>query len=103
MDKLDPDRIQRLLTDDLAAWQHDPQRGAIWRDFVFTDFAQAFAFMTRLALYAEKHNHHPDWRNVYNRVAITLTSHDKGGLTQRDADFAGHADAVYAEVDRFSG
>lgn len=100
MEKLDPDLVRRLLSDTLAAWQHDVQRDAIRREFVFSDFTQAFVFMTRLALYAEKRNHHPDWRNVYNRVSITLTTHDAGGLTQRDVDFARHADVVYAGMER---
>ncbi|MFM2057235.1 MAG: hypothetical protein RLY71_1620 [Pseudomonadota bacterium] len=96
--RLDPQAVQRLLGDSLSAWQADPVRGAIRRDFRFQDFAQAFAFMTRLALYAEKHDHHPEWSNIYNRVSITLTTHDAGGLTQRDVDFACQADTLLAEL-----
>jgi 4a-hydroxytetrahydrobiopterin dehydratase len=87
-----------LITFDQAVlpqWTHDAQRGAIGRTFKFADFAQAFGFMTQLALYAEKRNHHPEWSNSYNKVAVTLTTHDAGGLTQRDVDFALHADAVF--------
>jgi 4a-hydroxytetrahydrobiopterin dehydratase len=61
---------------------------AIARTFKFADFNEAFGFMTRLALYAEKADHHPEWFNVYNRVEITLTTHDAGGLSARDAAMA---------------
>ena len=61
---------------------------AIERTFRFADFSQAFAFMTRVALLAEAQDHHPEWANVYNRVAITLTTHDAGGLSRRDATMA---------------
>ena len=67
---------------------------AITRCFTFADFAQAFAFMTRVALLAEKSDHHPEWRNVWNRVEITLTTHDAGGLSRRDVAMAGKIDAV---------
>ena len=79
----------------LPHWQHDAQRGAMARSFRFADFAQAFSFMTELALVAERCNHHPEWFNVYNRVDITLTTHDAQGLTQRDIDFARCADAAF--------
>ena len=62
---------------------------AISRRFTFADFSEAFAFMTRVALYAEKANHHPEWFNVWNRVDVTLTTHDAGGLSQRDVAMAG--------------
>ena len=61
---------------------------AITRQFKFDDFSQAWGFMTRVALLAEAANHHPDWRNVWNRVDIRLTTHDAGGLTQKDIDLA---------------
>ena len=61
---------------------------AISRGFMFSDFNAAFGFMTRVALYADKHNHHPEWSNVYNKVDITLTTHDAGGLSARDAAMA---------------
>ncbi len=61
---------------------------AITRSFKFGDFNAAFGFMTRVALYADKHDHHPEWSNVYNKVEITLTTHDAGGLSARDAAMA---------------
>ena len=61
---------------------------AIARTFKFADFAEAFAFMTRVAIHAEKADHHPEWFNVYNRVEITLTTHDAGGLSARDVALA---------------
>ena len=64
------------------------------REFVFADFSEAFAFMTRVALLAEKADHHPDWSNAWNKVVIELTSHDAGGLTQRDLDLARAIDAL---------
>lgn len=95
MNKLDKQQALPLLAA-LPQWQYDEARGAITREFRFADFAQAFAFMTEIALAAEKRDHHPEWSNVYNRVSITLTTHDAGGLTQRDIDLAGVADQAYA-------
>ena len=94
-DKLSPAATAELLKS-LRHWVHDAQRGAITREFVFADFAQAFAFMTQIAIQAEKRNHHPEWFNVYNRVNITLTTHDVNGLSQRDIDLARYADAAFA-------
>jgi 4a-hydroxytetrahydrobiopterin dehydratase len=62
--------------------------GAIAKEFMFPDFSSAFAFMTRVAMVAEKLDHHPDWNNTYNRVRISLMTHDKGGLTTRDVELA---------------
>ncbi len=95
MKKLDPQDLPGQLAS-VPAWQHDAVRGAISRHFKFADFAQAFAFMTELALVAERQDHHPEWRNVYNRVEIVMTTHDAGGLTRRDFDFARRADAAMA-------
>jgi 4a-hydroxytetrahydrobiopterin dehydratase len=67
---------------------------AIERDFKFADFNQAFGFMTRVALLADKLDHHPEWSNVYNRVHITLTTHDADGLSARDAVMAGAIDRM---------
>jgi 4a-hydroxytetrahydrobiopterin dehydratase len=61
---------------------------AIVRRFTFADFSEAFAFMTRVALLAEKADHHPEWANVWNRVDVTLTTHDAGGLSERDVAMA---------------
>lgn len=72
----------------LPHWQVVEGRDAISRQFKFADFNAAFAFMTRVALVAEKMNHHPEWTNVWNTVDITLTSHDAGGLTERDVKLA---------------
>lgn len=75
----------------LSDWEYDGERDAITRKFVFTDFTEAFAFMARVALHAEKADHHPEWFNVYNKVDITLTTHDageNGGLSKRDIDLA---------------
>jgi 4a-hydroxytetrahydrobiopterin dehydratase len=72
----------------LPGWQSVPARDAIEKRYVFADFNAAFAFMTRVALYAEKHDHHPEWSNVYNRVSVLLTTHDAGGVTERDVSLA---------------
>jgi 4a-hydroxytetrahydrobiopterin dehydratase len=92
--KLDPAEVrERLMA--LPHWSFDEKRGAIRREFVFADFAMAFAFMTRIALAAEKADHHPEWCNIYNRVDMTLTTHDCQGLSQRDIDLARVADAAF--------
>ena len=82
----DAERSAALST--LSAWTHEPQRDAITRQFKFADFSAAFAFMARVALLAEKADHHPEWSNVYNRVDILLMTHDADGLSQRDVDMA---------------
>lgn len=77
----------------LDGWQATPE-GAIAKSFKFRDFSHAFAFMTRVALLAEKANHHPDWSNSYNRVEIALKTHDKDAITQKDIDLATAIDAL---------
>jgi 4a-hydroxytetrahydrobiopterin dehydratase len=73
----------------LPLWsKHAGDRPAITRKLTFADFNAAFGFMTRVALLADKVDHHPEWSNVYNRVEILLTTHDAGGVTQRDVDMA---------------
>ena len=67
-------------------WRHEDN--ALRREFTFTNFTEAFAFMTSVAVMAEAADHHPDWSNSYNTVAIALTSHDKGCVTQRDSSLA---------------
>ena len=73
---------------ELPEWSLRGDGLAIERQFQFKNFSEAWAFMNRVALIAEKHDHHPEWSNVYNRVAITLTTHDAGGLSERDAKMA---------------
>ena len=78
----------------LPEWSLREDGLAIERMFRFKDFSQAFAFMARVALLAEKYDHHPEWSNVYSRVAITLTTHDAGGLSARDPAMATAIDAL---------
>ena len=78
----------------LDGWQIDPERGAIEKQFEFDDFVEAFGFMGRVALLAEKADHHPEWSNVYNKVDITLTTHDAGGLSMKDVELANQIDAL---------
>ena len=85
-------RAESLAT--LPGWSHEPQRDAITRRFTFQDFNEAFGFMTRVALIAEKANHHPEWSNVWNRVDILLTTHDVDGLSTRDIQMAQAIDAL---------
>lgn len=72
----------------LCDWEVDEARDAISKKFQFADFIEAFGFMTRVAMKAESMNHHPEWFNVYNRVEVTLTTHDVGGLSQSDVELA---------------
>jgi 4a-hydroxytetrahydrobiopterin dehydratase len=72
----------------LHGWADVSGRDAIRKKFEFEDFNQAFGFMTRAALVAEKMNHHPEWFNVYNKVEVTLATHDAGGLTELDVKLA---------------
>jgi 4a-hydroxytetrahydrobiopterin dehydratase len=78
----------------LPLWSATPDRDAIQRALRFDDFAVAFGFMARIALVAEKMDHHPEWSNVYNRVQITLTTHDAGGVTALDLALAQAIDAA---------
>lgn len=82
----------------LTDWSVDAGEGdAITRTFRFADFNAAFGFMTRVALMADKRDHHPEWFNVYDRVEVRLTTHDAGGVTDRDVDLARFMDAVATE------
>jgi 4a-hydroxytetrahydrobiopterin dehydratase len=83
--------------DALPDWDYDEARDAITRTLVFADFAEAFGFMARVAILAEKADHHPEWTNVWNRVEILLTTHDAGGLSGRDVEMAGAIDAIVGD------
>jgi len=78
----------------LPEWRLADGRDAIVRSFRFADFGAAWGFMSRVALLAEKADHHPEWSNVYNRVEILLTTHDAGGLSRRDVALAQAIDAI---------
>lgn len=73
---------------ELSKWREAKDRDAICRSFAFADFGAAWAFMTRVALAAEKADHHPEWSNVYNKVEILLSTHDAGGLSAKDIALA---------------
>lgn len=83
--------------DALPDWDYDEGRDAITRSIVFTDFAEAFGFMAQVALIAEKANHHPEWKNIWNRVEVLLTTHDAGGLSHRDVELAEAIDAILGD------
>ena len=85
------------MTDEtLSGWTRTPDGKAIVRDFIFADFKVAWAFMNKVAELAEAQQHHPDWSNVYNRVRIALTTHDAGGLTEKDLTLARAINALEA-------
>lgn len=77
-----------------AGWQMVEGRDAIAKTYVFRNFIEAFGFMTRAALWAERWNHHPEWSNIYKTVEVTLTSHDVEGLSARDVKLAAKMDAL---------
>jgi 4a-hydroxytetrahydrobiopterin dehydratase len=85
---------RETLVDVLPGWRPTRGRDAISRSFSFLDFNEAWGFMSRVALLAEKANHHPEWSNVWNKVDITLSTHDVGGLSKRDIALAKAIDAV---------
>jgi len=90
---LTPEEIDARLAS-VPDWHPTAEDRALTRGFEFADFSAAFAFMTRVALLAEQHDHHPDWANVYNKVAITLTTHEADGLSERDFRLAAAIDAL---------
>jgi 4a-hydroxytetrahydrobiopterin dehydratase len=92
-EKLSPDARSAALAG-LPHWMDVESRDAITRTFRFKDFNAAFGFMTRCALKADQMDHHPEWFNVYNRVEVTLTSHDCNGLSERDLALARFMDTV---------
>ena len=75
-------------------WGMVKGRDAVHKQFIFKNFVEAFGFMTRAALWAEKLNHHPEWSNVYKTVSVTLTTHDINGLSGLDAKLGAHMDAL---------
>ncbi|KAI3388676.1 hypothetical protein SNEBB_001389 [Seison nebaliae] len=85
-----PNERETVLTEEFLknGWQYIEERDAIKKKFQFSNFIEAFSFMTSIAIKAEKMDHHPEWFNVYNRVEITLTTHDVNGLSQRDIKLA---------------
>jgi 4a-hydroxytetrahydrobiopterin dehydratase len=82
------------LSRTLPGWTLASEGKALRREFQFRDFSEAWGFMSRVALLAEKHNHHPDWSNVWNTVRIELSTHDAGGLTANDVRLAQAIDAI---------
>ena len=72
----------------LKGWKTVKNRNAITKQFIFDDFPSAFEWMTSIAFYAERENHHPEWLNVYNKVDVILTTHDAGGVSKLDIDLA---------------
>ncbi|MAO57104.1 MAG: 4a-hydroxytetrahydrobiopterin dehydratase [Rhodospirillaceae bacterium] len=92
-DKLTGDARTQAIAG-LDGWTDVDGRDAISKTFQFKDFNAAFGFMTRTALVAEKMDHHPEWFNVYNRVEVTLATHDAGGVTQKDIDLAAFMDGA---------
>lgn len=93
VEKLPPE-ARAALPATLPGWRVLPGRDAIQRAFRFRDFAEAWGFLSRVALLAERHDHHPEWSNVWSRVEITLTTHDAGGLSDRDVALARAIDAI---------
>jgi 4a-hydroxytetrahydrobiopterin dehydratase len=82
----------------LEGWRATDGRDAIRNEYKFKDFNAAFGFMSRVALYAERHDHHPEWFNVYNRVEVTLTTHDAGGVSDKDVALAHFMDEAFREI-----
>lgn len=82
----------------LSGWKDVPDRDAIARTFTFRDFNEAFGFMARVALVAEKNDHHPEWRNVYKTVEVVLSTHDAGGVTANDIELAEAMNAIARQL-----
>jgi len=97
MEKLSPAMLAAFLSEH-PQWRADGQGEAIERHFRFADFGEAFAFIARLALVAEKMNHHPQLFNVYNKLDVTLTTHDAGGVTEKDIDLAKAMEAFASDT-----
>jgi 4a-hydroxytetrahydrobiopterin dehydratase len=88
------ERAQQIAS--LHGWQTVVDRDAIHRRFEFADFNEAFGFMTRVAIKAQEMDHHPEWFNVYNKVDITLSTHEANGVTERDIELASFIDSITA-------
>jgi 4a-hydroxytetrahydrobiopterin dehydratase len=97
VEKLSAEARQSALKG-LSGWSEASGGGAIARKFTFKDFNEAFGFMSRVALAAEKNDHHPEWRNVYRTVEVSLSTHDAGGVTARDIDLAKTMNAIAAQL-----
>jgi 4a-hydroxytetrahydrobiopterin dehydratase len=93
MKKLSEAEIKKSL-EDMSGWEFMPERPAIHKKFKFKDFQTAWNFMDDVAGYADEISHHPEWTNVYNRVEITLTTHDVGGVSELDFDLAAFIDEM---------
>ena len=87
------ERSEKLIK--LTGWKLVKGRSAITKKYKFKNFESAFAWMTEIALYAEKIDHHPEWFNVYNNVDVTLSTHDAGGVTDLDFDMAGKMNTIF--------
>lgn len=96
INKLSPDSVEKHLST-LAGWGTSSTGHAIQKTVKFQNFSEAWGFMNRVALLAEKMDHHPEWFNVYNRVDITLTTHDANGISERDIAMARHIEAYLGQ------
>ena len=93
--QLTDEQVQLALAE-LTGWSLDDDK--LYREFRFDDFVAAFGFMTRVALLAERADHHPEWFNVYNRVRVWLTTHDAGGITERDTLLASRMNGLFEDT-----
>lgn len=93
MKALSKPEVAEFIALQLTGWILE--ENTIFRNFKFKTFVDAFSFMTAIALIAEKMNHHPDWSNSYNKVNVTLTTHEANGITQRDFDLASSIDRIW--------
>ncbi|MBV9559923.1 MAG: 4a-hydroxytetrahydrobiopterin dehydratase [Bradyrhizobium sp.] len=91
-------QARQSALDGLQGWKEVAGREAIARNFTFRDFNEAFGFMARVALVAEKNDHHPEWRNVYRTVEVVLATHDAGGVTARDIELAKAMNTIASQL-----
>ncbi len=97
MNSLSPNDIETKLKV-LMGWSYSAQKKCIQKKFVFKDFVQAFSLMTQVALYAEKKEHHPEWKNIYNNLWVELRTHDADGVTGKDLDMAAYINEQAWEI-----